>query len=53
MTGGCRVLAWGQALYRSTGEALMESSGKAPGLGLKEENEFVMWDKKILEVIQS
>jgi len=31
----------------------MESSGNAPGLGLKEENEFVMWDEKILKVIQS
>lgn len=48
---GGRVLAWGQALYRNTEEALMESSGKAAGPGLKEEKEFVMWDK-ILKVIQ-
>lgn len=40
-----------QALFRSTEEALMESSGKAAGPGLKEEKEFVMWDK-ILKVIQ-
>ena len=31
----------------------MESSGKAIGPGLKEKAEFVMWDEKILEVIQS
>ena len=31
----------------------MESSGKAAGPRLKEENEFVMWDKRILKVIQS